>query len=103
MKVPETNRRQQTEARKRYLPARPISYFDDSYSDDTLEIFDDCDFAIHPRRKSGQPIPPTDRGPVILTRSLLENYFGMPLIDVAKNLVMFNPLCTIRGAELICM
>jgi hypothetical protein len=52
----------------------------------------DCDFAILPRRKAGQPIPPSERGPVIVTKSLLENYFGRPLIDAATELVMMDPL-----------
>jgi hypothetical protein len=50
----------------------------------------DRDFAILPRRKAGQVAAVKERAPVMLTRSVLENYFGMPLSVAAKELVMIS-------------
>jgi hypothetical protein len=44
------------------------------------------DFSILPRRKAGQSNS-TDRSPVLLTKMVLEKYFGMPLIMASKELV----------------
>jgi hypothetical protein len=41
------------------------------------------DFAITPRRRSGQD----RRAPVVLTRELIESYFTMPLSAASKDLV----------------
>lgn len=45
------------------------------------------DYAILPRRKAGQSVPVGERAPVLLTKSVLSNYFGMPLSAAAKELV----------------
>ncbi len=45
------------------------------------------DYAILPRRKAGQSVPVGERAPVLLTNSVLSNYFGMPLSAAAKELV----------------
>jgi hypothetical protein len=47
----------------------------------------DRDFAILPRRKAGQVTVVRERAPVMLTRAVLENYFGMPLSVAARELV----------------
>ncbi len=61
------------------------------------EIEQDRDIAILPRRKAGQIAVVRERAPVMLTRSVLENYFGMPLNVAAKELVIalvvFNLHC----------
>jgi hypothetical protein len=49
------------------------------------------DYAILPRRKAGQSIPLGERAAVVLTKAVLEGYFGMPLSKAAKELVRFNP------------
>ena len=53
------------------------------------------DYAILPRRKAGQSVPLGERAPVLLTKSVLANYFGMPLSAAAKELVRnaFNTFC----------
>ncbi len=67
------------------------------------------DYAILPRRKAGQPLPSGERAPVLLTKSILSNYFGMPLSAAAKELVQpclkFYPirsLLTCRFLQGIC-
>jgi hypothetical protein len=47
------------------------------------------DYAILPRRKAGQSVPLGERAPVLLTKAVLANYFGMPLSAAAKELVSF--------------
>mmetsp|Transcript_43142 Transcript_43142/g.90306 ORF Transcript_43142/g.90306 Transcript_43142/m.90306 type:complete len:363 (-) Transcript_43142:25-1113(-) len=44
------------------------------------------DYAILPRRKAGQSVAVGERAPVLLTKSVLSNYFGMPLSAAAKEL-----------------
>ena len=56
-----------------------------------LEKSDPGDYAILPRRKAGQSTPMGERAAVVLTRSVLESYFGMPLNAAAKELVRFSP------------
>jgi hypothetical protein len=45
------------------------------------------DYAILPRRKAGQLVPVGERAAVVMTRVVLEGYFGMPLSAAAKELV----------------
>ena len=52
---------------------------------------DAADYAVLPRRKAGQSIPLGERAAVVLTRSVLEGYFDMPLSAAAKELVSFDP------------
>jgi hypothetical protein len=47
------------------------------------------DFAILPRRKAKDQNP-VGRAPVLLTKALLEKYFGMSLSSASKELVSFN-------------
>eukprot|EP00961_Rhodomonas_salina_P030504 410425-Rhodomonas_salina.3 len=46
------------------------------------------EFVIHPRRKAGQDTTDS-KGPVVLTRSILESYFDLPLINAAAEMVTF--------------
>jgi hypothetical protein len=55
-----------------------------------LEKSDSGDYAVLPRRKAGQSIPLGERAAVVLTRSVLERYFGTPLSSAAKELVRFS-------------
>ena len=55
-----------------------------------LEKSDAGDYAVLPRRKAGQSVPLGERAAVVLTKSVLEGYFGMPLSAAAKELVRFN-------------
>jgi hypothetical protein len=51
------------------------------------------DFAITPRRKSGQACGEADRAPVVLSRELLESYFCMSLNAASRELVSIL-ICT---------
>lgn len=51
--------------------------------DETVTLF--------PRRKAGQSKPGGGRGPVVLTRELLEQFYGLPLHVAARRLVRPGP------------
>ncbi len=55
-----------------------------------LEGSEAGDIAILPRRKAGESNPRKERAAVVLTRTVLEGYFEMPLSAAAKELVRFN-------------
>ncbi len=60
------------------------------------------DYAILPRRKAGQSVAVGERAPVLLTKSVLSNYFGMPLSAAAKELVRRNAIFFENIADCLC-
>ena len=68
-------------------PRRSTSVLDQGSSENlSAQESSILDYAILPRRKAGQTNI-GDRLPVRLTKEVLEQYFGMPLIMASKELV----------------
>ena len=69
--------------------ARPGSTTRVFHQESEANIFQEYDYAIRPRRKAGQLHQSGNRAPVRLTKTILSNFFGMPLSAAANELVHF--------------